>query len=347
MIKKIIFFVFIVIISISVFFYYKNTSDLKTNTTLFIVNDKKISDDTKILHLILFRYIPQNKELKVLFIDDNITIIQKKIKSRSFNENYYMQKENRNLFIENEIKKIFTKDISVDNYISMDIEDCKKFIDVLNIKDNDSSEFKNNLLFNENYLIKITYNIKFIRNIFKNINRFEFIKFLKYIKENKHLIDTDISSINVLKLYLALKNIDNIYFIDVPTINKRKRTELNNDFINKTEQMFFEDSILYKEQKDTKVKVLNASQKQRMAIKVVDKLRNNGFDVFEWGSYNKIYDYTLILNLTENKQSALKMQNILECGEILYRFEDKPFEDIRVIIGKDCNISDSLDTKKN
>lgn len=347
MIKKIILFVFIVIISISVFFYYKNTSDLKSNTTLFIVNDKKISDDIKILHLILFRYIPQNKELRVLFIDDNITIIQKKIKSRSFNENYYMQKGNKNLFIKNEIKKIFTKDIFVDNYISMDIEDCKNFINILNIKDNTSEEFKNNLLLNKNYLIKIIYNIKFIRNIFRNVNRFKFLKFLKYIKENKYLIDTDLSSINVLKVYLALKSINDICFIDVPTINKRKRIEINNDFINKTEQIFFEDNMLYKEQKDIKVKVLNASQKQRMAIKVVDKLRNNGFDVFEWGSYSKVYDYTLILNLTENKQSALKMQNILGCGEILYRFEDKPFENIRVIIGKDCNISDSLDTKKN
>ena len=347
MIKKIILFVFLIIISVSLFFYYKNTSDLKSNTTIFIVNDKKVTDDDKILHLILFRYIPKNKELKVLFIDDKITIIQKKVKSRSFNENYYLQKENKYLFIKQEIKKIFTNDMTIDNYICVDVEDFKNFLNTLDIEKNNLKELKNNLLFNEDYSIKIIYNIKFIKNIFGKINRFKFLKFLRYVKENKNLIDTDIDSVNVLKMYLSLKNIDNICFIDIPTINKRKRMELNKDFIDKTEKMFFEDDTLPKEQDNIKVKVLNASKKQRMAIKVVDKLRNNGFDVFEWGSYSKIYDYTLILNLTENKQSALKIQNILGCGEILYRFEDKPFEDIRVIIGKDCNISDELDTKKN
>ena len=63
-------------------------------------------------------------------------IIQKKVKSRSFNENYYLQKGNNNLFIKQEIKKIFTNDMIVDNYICVDVEDFKNFLNTLDIEKN-------------------------------------------------------------------------------------------------------------------------------------------------------------------------------------------------------------------
>ena len=347
MIKKIFLFVFLFVIAGSLFLYYKYTEEISTNTKnfLFIVNEDKKSDEDKILHLILFRYVPKSKELKVLFINDKITIIQKKIKSRTFNENYYLQKTNANLFIENEIKKIFTKDINIDNYIAVTVENFENFIKFLNKENLLGEDFRNNLLKNNDYLLQTVYNIKFINGMFKNIDKFLFFKFLKFIKNNSGIVETDIKNFNVLKLYLALNNIDNIYFMDVPVVNRRKRIELNKEFVEKTTELFFQETVDYSTENKLRVKVLNASKKQRMAIKVADKLRSNKFDVFEWGSYNKVYDYTVILDLVGSKEEVIKLKNVIDCGEILHRIEPKPFEDVTVILGKDCNVSDSLDRK--
>ncbi len=349
MIKKILLVVLLLIIVSAAFLYYKLNSniDMLPYTCLFVVDEHKTSDEHKILYLVLLKYFPNINKLNILFINDNMTIVQKKIKSRTLNDSYYLQKENKIEFIKGEIKKIFTDSLNIDKYISLDIDDFNKFINLLDVNLS-PAEYKNNLFDNMDYLVKIIYNIKFIKNVISKMNVRTFLKIIKFLENNRDVIKTDISSIdiNLLKIYFALKRIKDICFIDIPTIEKRKRIEINENFIGQTQKMFLDENVYSKSDENIRLKVLNASKKPRMAIKAVDELRSNSFDVFEWGSYNKYYDYTMIINLTDNVLVSQKLLDVLKCGEVLYRFDKKPFEDITVILGKDCNIYDKIDRIK-
>lgn len=347
MIKKLFLFaLFIIIISVS-FLYYQLKSDIKANTstTLFIIDDKKISEEYKVLHLILFRYFPNMNKINILFINDNLTVIQKKIKSRTLNENYYLQKDKKIEFIKNELKKIFSENMNIDSYISVDINDFTNFINLFYNENSDFQKFQKDLFYNKDYLIRIVYNIKFVKNIINKTNMFLFFKIVKFLKNNKNIIETNISSINInsLKIYYLIKNIKDLCFIDISTVFRRNRIEINETFVNKTEKFFLDQNTNFDNNDNVRLKVLNASKKQRMAMKATDKLRNNGFDVFEFGSYNKYYDYSVIIDLIGNLSVPNKLVNILKCGEVLHRFDSKPFEDITAILGEDCNIYDRID----
>ena len=349
MIKKILLFVLLIIITSAVFLYYKLNSnmDMPPYTCLFVLDEHKSSDEHKILYLALLKYFPNINKLNVLFINDNITIVQKKIKSRTLNDSYYLQKENKIEFIKGEIGKIFKDSLIIDKYISLNVADFNNFINMFN-ENLSLDEYKNNLFDNEDYLIKMIYNIKFIKNIINKMNVRTFLKIIKFLENSGDIVKTDIHSIDVnpLKIYFALKRIKDICFIDIPTIEKRKRIEINEDFISGTQEMFLNENIFSQKDEEIRLKVLNASKKPRMAIKAVDKLRNNSFDVFEWGSCDKYYDYTVIINLTDNMSVSQKISDVLKCGEIIYRFDNKPFEDIIVILGEDCNIYDKIDRIK-
>ena len=349
MIKKIFLVILLIIIASTIFLYYKLNSniDMPQHTCLFVVDEHKSSEEHKILYLALLRYFPNINKLNILFINDNITIIQKKIKSRTLNDSYYLQKENKIEFIKGEIGKIFTSSLIIDKYISLDVTDLNNFINIFN-ENLSLDEYKNNLFDDEDYLVKIICNIKFIKNIINKMNVRTFLKIIKVLENSGDIVKTDIHSIDInpLKIYFALKRIKDICFIDIPTIEKRKRIEINENFIDQTQKMFLDEKVYSKNDENIRLKVLNASKKPRMAIKAVDELRNNSFDIFEWGSYNKYYDYTMIVNLTDNVLISQKVLDVLKCGEILYRFDKKPFEDITVILGGDCNIYDKIDRIK-
>ena len=249
-------------------------------------------------------------------------------------------------FIKGEIGKIFTDSFKIDKYINLDISHFNTFTNLFET-DLSLSEFKDNLFYNEDYLIEMIYNIKFIKNIINKMNMVTFFKIVKLLKENKGFVKTDIQPINIssLKIYFALKRIKDICFIDISTVEKRKRTEINEDLVIKMRELFSYENYYRENKENVRLKVLNASKKQRMAIKAVDKLRNNSFDVFEWGSYDKTYEYTIIVDLFGDMGIPAKIVDILKCGEVLHRFENKPFEDVTVILGKDCTIYDKLDRK--
>lgn len=347
MIKKILLFVLFVIIVGVGFLYYQLKSDIKANasTILFVIDDNKLSEEHKILHLILFRYFPNTSKINILFINDKLTILQKKIKSRTLNENYYLQEKDRIEFIKNELKKVFSNDMIIDNYINIDIDDFKDFINLFYNESFGLRDFQNDLFYNKDYLVRIISNIKFIKSVINKTNMFLFFKIIKFLKNNKDIIKTDIFSINInsLKFYYALKNIKDFRFIDIPVAFKRNRIEINENFINKTEKLFLDENIDFENKNNVRLKVLNACKKQRMALKATDRLRNNDFDVFEWGSYNTYYDYSVIIDLTCNLSVSNELVNVLKCGEVLHRFDNKPFEDITIILGEDCNIYDKID----
>jgi len=87
-----------------------------------------------------------------------------------------------------------------------------------------------------------------------------------------------------------------------------------------------------------RIEVWNASSKGKLAEKVTWILRNQGFDVVNYGSYATRQKRTLIKDLTGDLRSAQRIASIIACGEVVTRYDDKRYVDISVTLGEDCNI---------
>jgi LCP family protein required for cell wall assembly len=90
-----------------------------------------------------------------------------------------------------------------------------------------------------------------------------------------------------------------------------------------------------------RVEVWNASGKNKLAEKVNWILRQKGFDVVDWGTFSVSQKKTLIKDLTGDLRTAQRISNIIECGEVVTRYDAKRFVDISVILGEDCTIADN------
>ncbi|MFH1369066.1 MAG: LCP family protein [Elusimicrobiota bacterium] len=94
-----------------------------------------------------------------------------------------------------------------------------------------------------------------------------------------------------------------------------------------------------------RVEVWNASGKNGLAEKVCWILRKNGYDVTDWGTYSIRQKRTVITDLTDNLRSAQKISEIIGCGEVITRYDNKHFVDIRVMLGEDCIAGAGTETK--
>jgi len=86
-----------------------------------------------------------------------------------------------------------------------------------------------------------------------------------------------------------------------------------------------------------RIEVWNASGKTKLAEKITWILRDRGFDVINYGTYGATQKKTLIKDLTGDLRAAQKIAEILSCGEVVTRYDDKRFIDISVTLGEDCN----------
>ncbi len=91
------------------------------------------------------------------------------------------------------------------------------------------------------------------------------------------------------------------------------------------------------------MEVLNTTNKSRLAIKAVDKIRENDFDVIDWGASSKKYEFTTIYDLANNYEKIKQIKDILSCGEIIFKPKERSLVDVSVLLGKDCTIYDKLD----
>jgi len=87
-----------------------------------------------------------------------------------------------------------------------------------------------------------------------------------------------------------------------------------------------------------RIEVWNASGKTKLAEKVTWILRKQGFDVINYGTFSTRQKKTLIKDLTGDLRSAQKISEIISCGEVITRYDDKRYVDISVTLGEDCSI---------
>ncbi len=72
-----------------------------------------------------------------------------------------------------------------------------------------------------------------------------------------------------------------------------------------------------------RIEVWNASSKVKLAEKVTWILRNQGFDVINYGTYATRQKKTLIKDLTGDLRSAQRIADILSCGEVVTRLRQQ------------------------
>jgi LCP family protein required for cell wall assembly len=85
-----------------------------------------------------------------------------------------------------------------------------------------------------------------------------------------------------------------------------------------------------------RVEVWNASGKNKLADRVNWMLRKQGYDVVEWGTISVNQKKSIIKDLTGNLRPAQRIADILQCGEVITRYDARRLVDISVILGEDC-----------
>ncbi|MBR3627572.1 MAG: LytR C-terminal domain-containing protein, partial [Elusimicrobia bacterium] len=184
--------------------------------------------------------------------------------------------------------------------------------------------------------------IKLLNYIYSNFNRVSFIKFIKELYNKNIVLKTNFELKDLFLLYAYILNEDKIIkYADIPVINRRKRIEIDEKNLYKIIDFLNNDTV--KHENYLRAEVLNTTDKARLAIKAVDKIRENNFDVVDWGSSLKKYMFTTIYDLVDNYEKIKQIKNIIGCGEVIFRPHEKPLADVSVLLGQDCNIYDKLD----
>jgi hypothetical protein len=84
--------------------------------------------------------------------------------------------------------------------------------------------------------------------------------------------------------------------------------------------------------------IWNASGRPGLAEEVTWMLRRKGYDVIDYGNFSTRQKKSLIKDLTGDLRSAQTISDILSCGEVITRYDEKRLVDISVILGEDCDI---------
>lgn len=351
MLKKIC--LFIILIFIGFLLYFSFTSDIlktvnsgKDIDVLFIYED--FSDETNVeTKFFAAKYNSYDKYIKTVFVDENITVFQKTKKSKTLKEMFVeVEKDKRIVFIKNETEKLFDGKLNFDFYILLDKKSLETVVEIFS----KSKDLKNNTALLNKSLNRdvdvydgMVCRIKLLNYVYYNSQRIVLINLLKCLYDKKLVVQTNFKTKEFLLLYSKIFNGEKIIrFADVPTVYKRNRIELDSDGMQKIIK-FFEETEHKDEKKDLKIEVLNSTKKSRLAIKAANKLRENSFDVVDWGSSSKKYEFTMIFDLVNNYEKIKNIKNILNCGEIIFRPQERPLTDVSVMLGQDCNIYDKLD----
>jgi hypothetical protein len=330
--------------------YFSATSkivkDFKTGkdiNVLFMLDEIENNDNIKFF---VAKYNSSNEHIKVVFINEDVTILYKTKKARILKDMILETKpENRIDFIKKEAEQFFDSEFNIDYYVCLNNKSLENIINVFSKKEDLETNLKlfGTMLQKEIYRdTNIVATIKVLNYIYNNFNRFSFIKFIKELYSKNIVIKTNFEVKDLFLLYAYFLDEDKIIkYADVPTVSRRKRIEI--DTKNKEKIGVFLNRDTVKNDDYLKIEVLNTTNKSRLAIKAVDKIRENNFDVVDWGASSKKYEFTTIYDLVDNYEQVSKIKNILNCGEIIFKPQERPLADVSVFLGQDCTIYDKLD----
>ena len=348
MIKKILLILIVVLLGVLIYFsatskIVKDFKDGKNINVLFVLDDV---DNTENIKFFVVKYNSLNEYIKVLFTDENITILYKTKKARILKEMILeAPPEKRIEFIKSETEKLLDNKLTIDYYICVTKETFENIIKVFSKQE----DLKDNLnLFDMCLQPEIDRDtrmvawIKTFNYIYSNFNRFSFIKLVKELYNKNIVINTNFEFKDLFLLYSYFLNEDKtIKYADIPTVNKRKRIELDEE--NRIKIIDFFDNDYSSSGNYLKVEVLNTTNKSRLAIKAVDKIRENDFDVMDWGSSSKKYEFTTIFDFVNDYEKIKEIKDVLGCGEIIFRPKENSLMNVSVLLGQDCTIYDKLD----
>ena len=352
MLKKIIILLIIIsiifFVGIYLYLYYKSNviksiKEYNDINVVFIIKNDSNKENIK-FKLFIIKYSLLDKYIKIFFIDENITILQKIIKSKTLNEMILAVKEDKQIdFTKSEIEKILDNKLKIDYYVLLDTKNLKTIIELFSKEE----DIEKNLMLMDNCLNENTDRIKALSSSMKlinyiktNINIFSYIKFIKNLKNNNIFLKTNFSLKDIFFLYRYLNGGRTIRYADIPTLHKRNRTEVDED--NKGKFINFLNNNNEQNNK-LKIQIFNATNKSRLALKAVDKLRENNFDVIEWKNSKHKCDLTIIFDLVDNYEQMKKIKKVLGCGEIIFVPNNLLLIDTTIFLGQDCKIYDKLD----
>ena len=162
-------------------------------------------------------------------------------------------------------------------------------------------------------------------------------------------IDTNISFWDLVSGALELKDVGakNIRLAQLPGAPKGRYWQVDRENCDGLlDKVFPSTGTVVSAGPKVRVEVWNASGKTKLAEYVAWLLRQKGYDVLDWGTFSVRQKKTLIKDLTGDLRSSQKVSDILQCGEVVTRFNAKRFVDISIILGEDCDIADPKAIKK-
>lgn len=353
MVKKIFLFIIILFIIVTICFFMtskilKNIDFRKDINILFVFKDCSNNDNKNVkIKFLISKYSNYDKYIKMIFVDENVTIIQKKKKSKTLKEMIVETEDKQQIdFAKKEIEKLFDNKLEFDFYISFDYENMEKLVEIFSKKkDFEYNKTLLNKCFNSDIDRdnRIIFSIKILNYMYSNSGIFSLLNLLKCLYDKSFILQTNLKTKEFLLLYLKMFKCDKVIkYADIPTVYRRNRTEIDINSMPKIINFFDKDEFT-KEKNDLKIEILNSTNKSRLAIKAANKLRENNFDVVDWGSSLKKCDFTIIFDLVNSFENITEIKRILNCGEIIFRPADRPLTDVSVLLGQDCNIYDKLD----
>ena len=348
MIKKLLLLLIVALLGVLIYFsatskIVKDFKEGKNINILFILDDIENSENIKFF---VARYNSLNEYIKVLFTDENLTIVYKTKKARILKDLILeVAPEKRLEFIKSEAEKLLDNKLSIDYHVCVTKETFENIIKVFS----EQKDLENNLKLFDMCLqpetdrdTRMVAWIKTFNYIYNHFNRFSFIKLMKDLHNKNIVINTNFELKDLFLLYSYFLNEDKVIkYADFPTVNKRKRTEIDED--SRAKIIDFFDKDYFDSSKYLRVEVLNTTKKSRLAIKAVDKIRENDFDVIDWGSSSKQYEFTTIFDFVNDYEKIKDIKDVLNCGEIIFRPKEGSLMDVSVLLGQDCSIYDKLD----
>ncbi|MDR1511270.1 MAG: LytR C-terminal domain-containing protein [Endomicrobium sp.] len=284
----------------------------------------------------VFLYDKKTNILKILSINPDVVIFKERERARSLKECFYKNsKKSINMAVKNfysNLQKVMGSVAATNFYISTSF---KRF-DIMTGRD---KEFKL-ILSKNNFEDK---NLDSL-NCFEMVERILYLIPCKIIKilKSYSFFDTNVSKLSFLLSFVGFKFLNPILmFCEMPVKYKNTRVELDKQNIEEfLSKVYFNSLTSQIDTNELLVDVKNASKKPRAAEETTWFLRENNFDILDWGNFYGIYNETLIKDYKGNFKQALKIAEALKIGKVIVSYNNNIYYDISVIIGKDykqCN----------
>jgi LCP family protein required for cell wall assembly len=159
-------------------------------------------------------------------------------------------------------------------------------------------------------------------------------------------INTNLSLWDILNLSLEIKhvNLKNIRMAQLPGKPRGMLWEKDDRELDRIINLITitpltdsttSSTVLDKNTGPIRVQVFNASSKSGTAVQVTDKLRKEGYDVFDWGNYAARIKKSQVIDRVGNLSAAQKIAKILDIHEVITRYDSKLMVDLTVVLGED------------